>query len=226
MSPNTISVSALLVLTSIVATTQTHAETPTLSLGCEIALARSALPVTMRKTASVFAYDGTAFVETVSGDGPFTCIVGRNHARSIVPQCMDREGRGKILPKIIKNSLMALAGKSANEIDAAYQADLAAGKVLAPARAGVSYMASDYNHIYFEAGDQIQKVPPHLMFYAPGVTNADIDGAGPDADSFKGRPFIIEPGPHGYMISFVDQPADTSEVKTACAHELDWLWQD
>lgn len=222
MKPKPCSLSALLVLISVSAT----AEAPTLSRTCEVALARSALPIAMRETSSVFVYSGTSFVEAVSGTGPFTCIVGRNHAKSIVPQCMDREGRDKTLPKIVRNSTMALNGKTTAEIDAAYQADLDAGKVLAPARAGVSYMASDYNHIYFEAGDRIQKIPAHLMFYAPNVTNADINGAPPSADSFKGRPFIIEPGPHGYMISFVEKAADTAEVQSACSGELGWLGRD
>ncbi len=220
MKPKLCSLTALLVLASASVTAD---EVPTLSRTCEEALARSALPQTMRETASVFVYSGTTFVEAVSGSGPFTCIVGRNHARSVVPQCMDREGRDKILPTIIQNSAMALAGKTTKEIDAARQADLNAGKLQAPMRAGVSYMASDYNHIYFEEGDQIQKIPPHLMFYAPGVTNVDIDGATPNGTSFKGRPFIIEPGPHGYMISFVEKATDTTEVQAACAGELGWL---
>jgi hypothetical protein len=51
---------------------------------------------------------------------------------------------------------------------------------------------------------------PHVMYYAPNVSNEDIGGKPPSV-SFAGYamivggfyPFVIMPGPHGYMIQLL-----------------------
>jgi hypothetical protein len=42
---------------------------------------------------------------------------------------------------------------------------------------------------------------PHVMYYAPNVSNEDIGGAKPSPDSTY--PFVILPGPHAYMIQIL-----------------------
>jgi hypothetical protein len=84
----------------------------------------------------------------------------------------------------------------------------------APERAGVSYMVSPILRTYVNP-DENESVYtanlPHVMYYAPYVSNEDIGGKWPSIQVADYRmsvggfyPFIHMPGPHGYMIHFVD----------------------
>ncbi|MEO0425249.1 MAG: hypothetical protein AAF184_23130, partial [Pseudomonadota bacterium] len=65
--------------------TQSAERLTPLPRACEEALALSALPLRLREQASVYALTDQGFELTRRSDGPFTCIVERNHARSIIP---------------------------------------------------------------------------------------------------------------------------------------------
>lgn len=56
------------------------------------------------------------------------------------------------------------------------------------------------------------------MFYAPGVTDADIGGQYGGADSF-----IIYPGPHGFMIKLAG-PAEKEAINTEHAELIQRLY--
>src|SRR6266851_106142 len=87
----------------------------------------------------------------------------------------------------------------------------------APERAGVSYMLSPILRTYVnpDANDDVATANvPHVMHYAPNVSNEDVGGANPTPEqlhyfSEHGRwqaspdPFVILHGPHGYFIQFV-----------------------
>jgi hypothetical protein len=88
------------------------------------------------------------------------------------------------------------------------------GYYKAPDRAGVSYMVSPILRTYVnpeESGKVATSNNPHVMYYAPNVSNEDIGGK-PPSISFAGYgmdvgsfyPFVIMPGPHGYMIHLLD----------------------
>lgn len=48
---------------------------------------------------------------------------------------------------------------------------------------------------------------PHVMYYAPNVSNKDIGGG-----KLGGMyPFVIMPGPHGYMIQLLS-PTETAAI--------------
>jgi len=84
----------------------------------------------------------------------------------------------------------------------------------APERAGVSYMVSPILRTYVnpdESDDVRTANLPHVMYYAPYVSNEDIGGKPPSIQFADYRmivggfyPFVIMPGPHGYMIHFLD----------------------
>jgi hypothetical protein len=87
----------------------------------------------------------------------------------------------------------------------------------APERAGVSYMLSPILRTYVnpDANDNVAtNNVPHVMHYAPNVSNEDVGGASPTPEqlhyfSEHGRwqaspdPFVIHHGAHGYFLQFV-----------------------
>lgn len=191
-----------------------------LSQACEIAVAKSALPARLRADASVYALVDGNYRKVVEGDGVFTCVVERNHPDSVIPQCMDQAGVDTVLPAIIDRSEMLVSGASLEEVTSTNQEKLHHGEYSAAARPGVNYMLSDYNYIYVSSAQAIMKVPPHVMFYAPGISNEDIGGSFQDMVQNIGTPFVFSEGPHGYMVTYSEHSADPAEVTQACADEL------
>lgn len=191
-----------------------------LSQNCEIAIARSALPKRLREDVSVYALVGKKYEQVVEGNGPFTCIVERNHPDSVIPQCMDRQGVDTVLPAIIDRSEMLVAGADFATIEAANQEKLHEGHYRTANSAGVNYMMSDYNYIYVESAQSILKVPPHVMFYAPNLTNDAIGGSFQSMAENLGTPFVFQQGPHGYILTYAEHRADPNEVALACSGQL------
>ncbi len=192
----------------------------TLSRTCEIAVARSALPKSLRDGASVYALAKGDFELAVQGTGPFTCIVERNHPQAVIPQCMDRAGVDSLLPAIMDRSLMTLSGSDLAAIAVHENQMTEDGTYKAPSRAGISYMMSDYNYIFVESASRILKVPPHVMYYAPNLRNEDIGGSLKSATENIGTPFLLGDGIHGMMIVYTEHEADTDEVAEACRGQL------
>lgn len=191
-----------------------------LTTACEVAVARSAAPSRLRDDATVYALVDEDYRRVVDGDGPLTCIVERNHKDSIVPQCMDRAGAKSILPAIIARSRMALSGASFAEIGSKHTARLESGDYEAAERPGISYMMSDYTYTFVESANQVLKIPPHVMFYAPHLTNEDIGGSFQGMIENIGTPFVFDQGLHGYMIVYTQYEADPNEVAEQCRGQL------
>lgn len=211
---------ASILFAAIVISSPAAADRMRLSQECEIAVARSALPLRLREDASVYALNGTKYEKVVTGDGPFTCIVERNHADSVIPQCMDQAGVNSVLPAIMDRSNMAVAGSDFATIETTNQEKLDGGHYHTASRPGVNYMMSDYNYIFVESAQKVLKVPPHVMFYAPGLTNADVGGSFEGMIDNIGTPFVFQQGPHGYMLTYAEHSADPNEVAVACKGEL------
>ena len=81
-------------------------------------------------------------------------------------------------------------------------------------------MVSDYNYIYFERPKRVLKVPAHLMYYAPNLTDKDIGGSAEASLKNKGIPFINDPGIHGMVISFVERASNSRQVVRHCTGQL------
>lgn len=191
-----------------------------LSAACETELALSALPAHLRSDATVYVFDGAGYSVSRQGEGPFSCIVERNHPLALIPQCLDREGTETIFPALVWKSQQVMSGADPDEVRAEHARRLAAGDYGAPDGPGVSYMVSGFNRIHIaERGERIA-VGPHVMFYAPGLANDDIGGAHEHGLANRGLPFVLDEGPHGYMISYVEKPSDPAAVASACAGQL------
>jgi hypothetical protein len=95
-------------------------------------------------------------------------------------------------------------GRSRDEVEREVAAAWADGRLRAPSRPGINYMLSPENRVPIdEEGTQIIPYRPHLMFYVPYLTNADLG-----SDGGPGSPvFVIHEGtPYAYAI--VPVPAE------------------
>lgn len=163
----------------------------------EVALALEAAPPHLRAGAGVYALrpDGFALVRP-SANG-FTCAVNRDHPLARKPTCWDAEGSRTILPKVLWFGEQLARGVPLAEIEREVEAGFRSGRFRPPARPGVAYMLSPRIRNVNHATGEFRSFPPHVMFYAPGLTDADIGAADEVAE---GLPFIDYAGPHGYMI--------------------------
>ena len=130
----------------------------------------------------------------------FTCIVNRDHPLNQKPVCFDAEGTATILPKILRVGELLMQGKTMSEIDAEIAEGFRTGKYISPRRAGVAYMLSGDIRNYNPHTGKVDSFPPHVMFYAPNLTNADL-GTTPEAlEKNPSLPFVAYQGPHGFII--------------------------
>lgn len=169
----------------------------------EVALALSAAPPHLREGAGVWALEAHGFVEVRPSTNGFTCIVNRDHPLNRKPTCYDAEGAATILPKVLREGELLMKGTPVSEIRAEIEAGFASGKYLSPRRPGVAYMLSTGIRNYDPRTCRVGTFPPHVMFYAPNLTNQDI---GSDGTGHDGMPFIAYPGPQAFMIMFPGVP--------------------
>jgi hypothetical protein len=86
------------------------------------------------------------------------------------------------------------------EIDKEIEEGFRSGKYISPRRAGVAYMLSGDIRNYNPRTGKVESFPPHVMFYAPNLTNADL-GTTPEAlAKDPSLPFVAYQGPQGYII--------------------------
>ncbi len=197
----------------------------------EIQLALSALPPHLRGNATVYvlnpdkgfevARKGTngfhAFVartgdDTFRGSWPLT----RYRDDILYPISFDAAGAKEPMRVFFDAAEMQAKGTPPGELKKIIKDRYKAGYYKAPERSGVSYMLSPVLRTYVnpEESDSVATSNnPHVMYYAPNVSNEDIGGK-PPSISFAGYgmdvggfyPFIIMPGPHGYMIHLLGLP--------------------
>ena len=217
-----LSIAAVTALAITGITTATEAST-NLTTACEEALALSALPERLRDGASAYTLTDSGFELTRKGDGPFTCVVARNHETAIIPQCADAAGTDSIIPAIIKRTEWTLAGMQSDEQQTRFDELAADGTFRAPERTGINYMMSNFNYIWNAQRGQTMHVEPHVMYYAPNVSNDQIGGSMQEAmGSNRGTPYVIEEGIHGYITSFVEHASNSADVMVACKGQIDF----
>ena len=109
---------------------------------------------------------------------------------------MDAEGTRTILPRILKVAELRAQGKSPEEIKRFTADAFAKGEFQAPVRPGLDYMLSTENLAANEKG-KVAPFPPHVMFYGPYLTNAELGSDG----NFNGPAFVVGEGtPHALII--------------------------
>jgi hypothetical protein len=169
----------------------------------EIELALSAAPEHLRKGAGVYVLERNGFVKVRDSTNGFTCIVNRDHPLNQKPVCFDAEGTATILPKILRVGELLMQGKTMYQINADIAEGFRTGKYISPRRSGVAYMLSGDIHNFNPRTGKLESFPPHIMFYAPNLTNADL-GTTPEAlEKDPSLPFVAYQGPQGYIIVLV-----------------------
>jgi hypothetical protein len=178
-----------------------------LSPDLETRLAVNALPKDLRDGATVLVLQSTGYTKVRTGTNPFTCMVSRRGG-NFYPVCFDEEGTRTILPAFADDAVLRLKGAADAEIERQLADGFEQGRYRPPARPGIAYMLSPAT--YMLEGGKLSRTPPHTMFYAPFLTNADVAGT-PGKTAF-----IDRPGPHGMFIVVAGQ----KERETLMAESL------
>jgi hypothetical protein len=197
----------------------------------EIQLALSALPSHLRDNATVYVLNPDRGFEVArKGTNGFHALVARTGDDSfrgtwplkeyrddiLYPISFDEAGAAANMRVFFDAAEMQAKGTPPEELKKIIQERYETHYYKAPERAGVSYMLSPVLRTYVNP-DQSDVVAtsnvPHVMYYAPNVSNDEMGGGFPKPEEFRyyvehGRwpqtpyPFLILHGPHGYMIQF------------------------
>jgi len=183
----------------------------------EIAVALSSCPASVANKAAVYVLEKSGYVKVRDSQNGFTAIVQHALPNSQDPQCMDAEGTRTFLPRYLKVAELRAQGRSPEEIRRFVADAFAKGIFQAPTRPGVDYMLSKEN-LTPNAKGAVVPFPPHLMFYAPYLTNADLglDGTLGSDGNPVGPAFVAGEGsPHALIIVPVGEhpPADHSTAQ-------------
>jgi hypothetical protein len=161
----------------------------------EMALALGALPESMRATAAVHVLGPKGYKKAREGTSGINCMVERSRPDTQEPICWDREGSESIMPVAYAKAEWRAGGLKEDEVERRVADGFASGRFRTPRRGGVAYMLSTENYVF--NGQRVIKYHPHVMFYAPYMTNADIGANGKDPNA----PWILNEGsPHAYII--------------------------
>jgi hypothetical protein len=182
-----------------------------LSTEAETRMALAAAPAHLRDGAAVYVLHDTGFVMARPSSNGFSCIVNRDHPMNRKPTCYDAEGTATILPKVLYYGHLLMKEMPVPEILREIADGFKSGKFISPRRAGVAYMLSGDVQVYNASAGTLGSFPPHVMVYAPNVTNADIGTTNGALNDDPHLPFVGYQGPHGYIIVMMphDMPGTT-----------------
>jgi hypothetical protein len=183
----------------------------------EIQLALSALPPHLRDNATVYILNPDKGFEVAhKGTNGFAAFVARTGDDSfrgswplteyrddiLYPISFDKAGAEAQMRVFFDAAEMQAKGTPPGELKRIIKDRYKTGYYKAPERAGISYMLSPVLRTYWnpeESDKVITANIPHVMYYAPNVSNEDIGGGKPGGM----YPFVIMSGPHGYMIQLL-----------------------
>jgi hypothetical protein len=159
----------------------------------EITLALSACPTSVAGKAAVYILQLSGYVKVREGQNGFTAIVQHLLPTSVEPLCMNAEGTRTHLPQVLKVAELRAQGKNFEEIKRFVDDAFVKGIFQLPSRTSVDYMLSTENVVPNDKG-VVQPFPPHVMFYVPYLTNAELGAdIGPDGNP-TGAAFVAREG--------------------------------
>jgi hypothetical protein len=169
----------------------------------EIALARTAAPVSIARDAEVLVLGRHGFETAVKGKNGFVCIVGRGwtsapdadfwNPKVRVPICVNAAAARSYLLRITKIADLALAGHTPAQVNETMAAAVAK-KELPPMEPGaMCYMMGKQGY----GGDTTPHWPSHLMFFY-SQTDPAIWGA-----NLPGSPVVAVEDPQEQLTQFV-----------------------
>ena len=198
----------------------------------EVQLARSALPRHLRDSATVYVLNpGQGFEVAQKGTNGFHAFVARTGDDAfrgswpfkayrddiLYPVSFDEAGSRANMRVFFDAAETQAKGTPPEQLKKLIQERYKTGFYKPPDRPGVSYMMAPIlrTDINPEENDTVRTtINPHVMHYVPNLSNRDVGAATPAQDEVRhlmehGRwkdnpdPFVIMPGPHGYMVQFL-----------------------
>jgi hypothetical protein len=183
----------------------------------ETRFALSALPPALRDKATVYLLDPKkGYQLSRQGASGVTCLVERTVWEWVdfrndiyIPLCYDAVGTKAHLRVIMDTAALRAHGMSPVALKAEIEKRYENKTYKAPEKAGVSYMVAPVMRALGPPDMKMHTMSmPHLMFYAPNITNEDI-GAVPNLSdhSTLRYPFIDQQGnaEQSYMIQLIGQ---------------------
>jgi hypothetical protein len=170
----------------------------------ETRFALSALPPALRERASIYLLDPTKGYRLArEGTSGVACIVQRTvwemadfRDDIYIPLCYDAVGTTTYLKVIMDAAALRAQGMGPDALKSEIARRWKNKTYQAPQKAGVSYMVAPMQRTIGPPDLKVRTLSmPHLMPYAPGITNEDI-GAAPDLNDRASLhwPFIDKQG--------------------------------
>lgn len=177
----------------------------------EIRFALSALPQSLRDKAVVYVLDpAKGYTLARAGNNGQTCFISRTEWKFadyrddiFDPTCYDAVGAANHMKVLFDVASLRANGVPPDVMKKKIEEGFKTGKYHAPEQAGFSYMTAPLMRTYISLdpsvkGPVMTMSMPHVMYYAPNVTDAQVGGIGcPPCVPY---PFAFESGPHGYII--------------------------
>ena len=224
----------------------------------EIQLALSALPPHLRENATVYVLNPDEGFEVArKGTNGFHALVARTGDDTfrgswvlkeyrddiLYPISFDEAGAKAQMRVFLDAAGMQAKGTTPRQLKEIIQRRYKTHFYRAPQRAGISYMLSPILRTYTNPDaneDALTLSIPHVMYFAPHLSNQDIGGSNPTPEEFAyltqyghwpgtKYPFVILHGPHGYTVQFlgaVERAAITKEYEMMLARlcQIKDLW--
>jgi hypothetical protein len=173
----------------------------------EISLALQGGPAHLREGATVYVYGAKGYEKAKDGTNGFTCFVNRDGffygVENFKPTCWDAEGKTSYVPVMLRVGELLAAGNSTDDIRADIDGGFKDGRFKRPARSGVAYMTAGDVRLDGSGKVTATAFPGHMMFYAPGVTSADL-GYTPEAGKKDPTlPFVFDRGAGGTNLAYI-----------------------
>jgi len=145
--------------------------------GAEIALARTAAPVSVSESAEVMVLGPAGYATAAQGSNGFVCLVERSWGAATdepefwnpkvrSPICFNSPAARSFLPLFLMKTKLVLEGKSKAEVVQAMGSALDKKEVPALEQGAMCYMLSKQQYL----NDRGKSWHPHLMFLIPGDT--------------------------------------------------------
>ena len=122
------------------------------------------------------------------------------------------------MPKILYFGNELVKGVDVETIEMRVAQKFEAGDFESVQRPGVAYMLSRYNRPVDRQTGGLRFFPPHVMFYAPNLSNEDIGHDMNRHNPEQPLPMMAYSGPHAYMIMISDDgtPRSRADLDVSC----------
>jgi hypothetical protein len=148
----------------------------------EVALARSAAPESVSKDADILVLDPHGYRAAIKGRNGFVCAVQRSWTGGLddpgfwnpklrAPTCFNQAAARSFLPRVVKRTNLALAGKTKEQLAAGMKAAFEAKEIPAIEPGAMAYMLSKQGYL----NDRDGHWHPHIMIF---VSQAEPVGWG------------------------------------------------